>query len=160
VSSDGSGEAILALTDTGAVTEIPVPSGRKRRQDGTSGRRRVSGRQTNSARVRERTTNGGTDAPRKARKTQKPPGVLGPCPLCGSDIIEQERSYGCSGWRNGCKFSIWKTIAGKKIGAGTALALLKQGRSPVLKGFASRSGKPFEARLKLVGGEIRFDFGT
>ncbi len=59
----------------------------------------------------------------------------------------------------GCRFAIWKTIAGKKIGVRTAQALLRQGRSPVLKGFESKSGKPFDARLKLDGGEVRFDFG-
>ena len=30
----------------------------------------------------------------------------------------------------------------------------------MLKGFESKSGKPFEARLKLEAGEVRFDFGT
>ena len=36
--------------------------------------------------------------------------------------------------------------------------MLREGRSPVLKGFTSRAGKRFEARLKLDGGEVRFDF--
>ena len=86
--------------------------------------------------------------------------ALGTCPLCGSEVVEQPRSYGCSRWRDGCKFAIWKTIAGKRITVRTAQALLKQGRSPVLKGFTSKSGKSFEARLRLDGGEIRFDFGS
>jgi DNA topoisomerase-3 len=75
-------------------------------------------------------------------------------------VLDQAKSYGCSGWQRGCKFAIWKTIAGKRITARTAQALLKQGRSPVLKGFASKSGKPFEARLRLEGDEVRFDFGS
>ena len=37
---------------------------------------------------------------------------------------------------------------------------LEQGRTAVLKGFESKSGKKFEARLKLEGGDVRFDFGT
>jgi DNA topoisomerase III len=53
---------------------------------------------------------------------------------------------------------IWKTTAGKRITARTAQTLLKQGRSQVLKGFASKSGKPFEARLRSEGGEVRFEF--
>ena len=53
------------------------------------------------------------------------------------------KSYGCSGWRGGCKFAVWKTIAGKKISLRTAQSLIKQGRSPSLKGFESKSGKPF-----------------
>jgi DNA topoisomerase-3 len=55
---------------------------------------------------------------------------------------------------------IWKTIAGKRITVRTVQTLLKQGRSQVLKGFTSKSGKPFEARLRLEGGEVRFDFGS
>ncbi len=88
------------------------------------------------------------------------PVALGRCPLCGSDVVEQPKSYGCSGWKQGCKFAIWKTIAGKAIGVRTAQALLKRGQSPLLKGFRSKAGKPFEARLKLEGGEVRFEFGT
>jgi DNA topoisomerase-3 len=86
--------------------------------------------------------------------------ALGNCPVCGAQVVEQEKSYGCSAWRQGCRFAIWKTIAGKAIGARTAAALLKRGQSPLLRGFRSKAGKPFEARLKLEGGEVRFDFGT
>ena len=75
--------------------------------------------------------------------------ALGTCPLCGSEVVEQARSYGCSRWREGCKFAIWKSIAGKPISPSTARALLRRGQSPLLKGFRSRSGRPFEARLKL-----------
>jgi DNA topoisomerase-3 len=75
-------------------------------------------------------------------------------------VVEQPKSYGCSGWRNGCKFAIWKRIAGKTIGVRTARALLDQGRTSVLKGFESKAGKRFEARLRLQKGEVSFDFGT
>ena len=85
--------------------------------------------------------------------------ALGRCPLCGSDVVDQPKSYGCSGWKQGCKFAIWKTIAGKKISLRTAQALLKRGQSPLIRGFQSKAGNAFEARLKLDGGEVRFDFG-
>ncbi len=85
--------------------------------------------------------------------------AMGRCPLCGSDVVDQPKSYGCSGWKQGCKFAIWKTIAGKKIGVRVAQALLKNGQSPLIRGFQSKAGKEFEARLKLDGGEVRFDFG-
>ncbi len=85
--------------------------------------------------------------------------ALGRCPLCGSDVVDQPKSYGCSGWKQGCKFAIWKTIAGKKISVRTAQALLKSGKSPLVRGFKSKAGNAFDARLKLDGGEVRFDFG-
>ena len=84
--------------------------------------------------------------------------ALGRCPLCGSDVVDQPKSYGCSGWKQGCKFAIWKTIAGKKISVKTAEALLKSGKSPLLRGFKSKAGNTFDAQLKLDGGEVRFDF--
>lgn len=92
-------------------------------------------------------------------KTEKKVSELGICPLCTAKVVEQERAYGCSGWRDGCKFVIWKTIAGRKVSARTAQALLKKGASPLLKGFKSKVGKPFDAKLKLENGAVRFDFG-
>ena len=35
--------------------------------------------------------------------------LLGQCPRCGADIIEGEKGFGCSGFKNGCRFVIWKT---------------------------------------------------
>ena len=73
--------------------------------------------------------------------------------------MEQEKSFGCSGWKAGCRFAIWKKIAGKTIGVRTARSLLELGRTAVLKGFESKAGKKFEARLTIEAGEVRFDFG-
>ena len=180
---DGAVEVVLHLTDNGVLTEIPVPTGGQRRPAKTGrSARRATGRRTDSgsrhrhaadakARAGGR-TQGRRDltlridkesaeiAPRPAdQRTALLPVTLGPCPLCGSDVVEQPKSYGCSGWKQGCKFAIWKTIAGKAIGVRTAQSLLKKGQSPLLKGFRSKAGKPFDARLKLEGGEVRFDFG-
>ncbi len=35
--------------------------------------------------------------------------VLGSCPRCGMPIVEGRSGFGCSGYRQGCKFVIWKT---------------------------------------------------
>ena len=156
--SGTSGEAILQLADSGALLEIPVPRGRPSRFAG--GPKRTATRTRKGRAPGRRTT--AADPPDPA-----PPGepagrfapvALGNCPVCGSEVVEQAKSYGCSGWRRGCKFAIWKTIAGKTIAPRTAQALLRRGRSPVLKGFASKAGKRFDARLKLDQGEVRFDF--
>lgn len=85
--------------------------------------------------------------------------VLGRCPLCGKDVIEGKKGYGCAGWKEGCKFIIWKEIAGKKITVSQAKELLQKGRTGVIKGFKSRAGKDFEAALVLgEGGKIEFEF--
>jgi DNA topoisomerase-3 len=98
-----------------------------------------------------------------AKPPQPPPArvaasSLGACPLCKAPVVEQKKSYSCSRWKEGCKFTIWKTIAGKAIAASTARVLLRDGMTSLLKGFKSKSGKPFEARLKLAGGKVEFDF--
>jgi DNA topoisomerase-3 len=51
-------------------------------------------------------------------------------------------------------------MAGKRISTRTARALLRRGRSALLTGFKSKSGKAFDARLKLEQGAVRFDFGS
>ena len=49
-------------------------------------------------------------------------------------------------------------MAKKKISAATAKTLLEKGETKVLKGFKSRAGKTFDAKLKLVNDEVKFDF--
>jgi DNA topoisomerase III len=158
--SGGNGQAILHLTDQGELTAIPVPVGEPRRPAGKPGRQ-PPGAKSGSKTKRRKVSSAKLEAePTSAPATGFASVGLGPCPVCGSEVVEQEKSYRCSGWRQGCKFAIWKTIAGKRISVRTAQALLRQGRTPVIKGFESKAGKPFEARLKLDEGEVRFDFGT
>jgi len=81
------------------------------------------------------------------------------CPVCGQgSIIDGKKGYGCSRWKDGCKFIIWKKIAGKTIPKGQVEKLLKTGKSDKIKGFKSKAGKPFDAVLKIEGGQVKFDF--
>jgi len=84
--------------------------------------------------------------------------ILGKCPLCGKDVIESTKSYSCSGWKDGCKFTIWKEISGKKITVKYARNLLQKGATGVIKGFKSKSGKKFDAELVLKDGKVTFNF--
>jgi len=84
--------------------------------------------------------------------------ALGQCPLCGREVIEYPKSYGCSGYRDGCKFAIWKEVAGKKITAKQARDLLAKGRTGVIRGFKSKAGKTFDAILVLgQDGKVGFE---
>lgn len=85
---------------------------------------------------------------------------IGVCPACAGSISETKKGYGCSNWQNGCKFVIWKTIAGKKISQVMARKLLTSGETAVLKGFKSKAGKSFSAKLKLEGNDVKFDFNS
>jgi DNA topoisomerase-3 len=68
------------------------------------------------------------------------------------------KAYGCSNWRNGCKFVIWKTMAQREIALEVAQQLLSTGKTETLSGFKSKAGNDFEAKLKVIGGEVKFDF--
>lgn len=87
---------------------------------------------------------------------------LGACPRCGADIIEGRKGYGCTRWREGCAFVIWKNpICGKVLTAAQVRSLLKKGKTPQIKGFKSKSGKSFAASLTWddkENGKLRFDF--
>lgn len=83
---------------------------------------------------------------------------LGTCPICGQPVVENAKAYGCSAWKEGCKFVIWKQIAGKKITRPQAKKILEKGKSDLIKGFKSKKGNTFDAYLKQDAGKIIFDF--
>ena len=85
--------------------------------------------------------------------------ILGKCPLCGKDVREFSKGYGCTGWKEGCRFVVWKEIAGKKITPAQAKSLLKKGHTGLIKGFRARAGKAFSAALALnEEGKVIFSF--
>lgn len=76
--------------------------------------------------------------------------ILGKCPLCGGNIIENSKAYSCSNWKEkNCQFTIWKSISGKKISETNIKELLDKGLTKEINGFKSKQGKTFSARLKL-----------
>ena len=88
------------------------------------------------------------------------PAGLGGCPLCKKgEIVENTKAYGCSRYREGCRLTIWKTVAGLKLAKQQVEQLLREGRTARIEGFTSKAGKPFAARLKLGEGfKVEFDF--
>lgn len=76
---------------------------------------------------------------------------VGKCPLCGSDIIETERAFGCSGWKKGCKYTLWKNdkyiaALGKQVTRQMVELLLKNGKVG-FKNLKSKKGTTFAAYL-------------
>jgi DNA topoisomerase III len=150
---EGSGEVVLALTEAGQVVEIPVP----RKSQQTGGRRpapQKSGRGRSGGRRRRPATEAAADAAPASASSA----TLGVCPLCGGAVSERPKSFSCRGGDGQCRFVIWKTIASKRITARTAQTLLQGGETPVIKGFQSKAGKSFSARLKLIDGQVKFVF--
>lgn len=118
-------------------------SGLKLEQDGAEGRWQV------------RFVGGGQPAP----SSEQAPGgeageqsLLGRCPVCGGEVIEGGKAFGCKNWRQedgGCRFVIWKQIAGRQINTEDVRTLLEHGITGVIDNFISKKGNPFSAKLKL-----------
>jgi DNA topoisomerase-3 len=91
----------------------------------------------------------------KLKDVRIPRANLGPCPICGNDIVENRKGFSC--WSRedpGCGFVIWKAKAGKTLPMAVAKELIATGRTakPVT-GFKGRSGRSFRARLALQQSE-------
>lgn len=78
--------------------------------------------------------------------------VLGKCPLCGHGIVEGQKGFGCSNWKSGCKFVIWKNdkflAAMKKKPTKTMVKNLLKNGVVLVKGLTSKKGNKFDAYLK------------
>jgi DNA topoisomerase III len=78
--------------------------------------------------------------------------VLGKCPLCGHGIVEGQKGFGCSNWKNGCKYVIWKNdkflATMKKKPTKTIVKSLLKNNVALVKGLTSKKGNKFDAYLK------------
>lgn len=87
-------------------------------------------------------------------KVELPEGkeVIGECPICGNAVVESEKSFGCTNWKNGCRYTIWKDdkyIAsfGKEISKEMVVILLKNGKVG-FRNLRSKKGNTFSAYFK------------
>lgn len=85
------------------------------------------------------------------------------CPVCGRVVKTTPFGWGCTGYSkdgSGCSFTINKTVAGVEMTDKIVERLLKKGRTGLIKGFTSKSGKKFNAYL-VIDSEtkaVKFDF--
>jgi len=88
----------------------------------------------------------------KLKDVRIPRANLGPCPVCGRDIVENRKGYSC--WSRedpGCGFVIWKSKAGKTLPPAVVRELVQTGRTAKqVTGFKGRSGRSFRAKLALM----------
>lgn len=84
--------------------------------------------------------------------------VVGVCPLCKKEVLKGRYGYGCSGYKEGCNFRISGVICKRVIPISKAKELITVGQTGLIKGFISKSGKPFDARLVLEDGKAVFKF--
>lgn len=78
--------------------------------------------------------------------------VLGDCPQCGSKVIDGYKGFGCSNWKSGCKFVVWKNdkylAAMKKKPTKTMVKALLKNKVAYVKGLTSKKGNKFDAYLQ------------
>ncbi len=87
--------------------------------------------------------------------------IVGKCPLCGKDVMRGKYSYGCIGYKEGCDFKVNLYICDRAISVANMQALLTSGRTSKITGFVSKkTGKTFDAVLRLENGKAIFDFST
>lgn len=89
------------------------------------------------------------------------------CPLCGGEIVQTPFGYGCANYdkldESSCRFSIGK-MAGKDISEAQVKELLTNGKTATIRGFRSKAGKKFDARITFSRDEagritgLKFDF--
>lgn len=89
------------------------------------------------------------------------------CPLCQGEIVQTPFGFGCANYRkddeNSCRFSIGK-MADKSLNESQVKQLLTNGITDTIRGFKSKSGKKFDARVALAKDEsgkvtgLKFDF--
>lgn len=89
------------------------------------------------------------------------------CPLCGGDIVQTAFGYGCANYKKddpeSCRFSIGK-MGEKTLNEAQVKQLLTEGRTATIRGFKSKTGKKFDARIALKKDEsgkvigLKYDF--
>lgn len=89
-------------------------------------------------------------------KVELPEGAeaIGICPVCGNPIVENDKGFGCTNWKNGCKFTIWKDDKyiqsfGKKVSKEMVALLLKNGKVG-FRNLRSKKGTTFSAYFKYI----------
>jgi DNA topoisomerase-3 len=80
--------------------------------------------------------------------TSNGPTIIATCPRagCGGSIFMGRKGYGCSHYKEGCKFVIWKQSFGRNLTDVQVRALIEKGKTSKLK-LAMEDGTPIEGRL-------------
>lgn len=86
--------------------------------------------------------------------------VIGKCPSCNGNIVDKGKFYGCTGYINGCKFSLPKKWSSKNLTKTNIKDLLTKQETSLIKGFKSKKGYIFDAKLKMNHNKLEFDFSA
>lgn len=91
------------------------------------------------------------------------PNIYGPCPKCKTGSVRRTiKGAGCSRFKEGCKFSIWGQMNGKRLTEEQIRLLVTKGRTSLIKGFKRKDGTTsYDAWLVLTNDfKIRLEFSS
>lgn len=77
------------------------------------------------------------------------------CPCCSGSLKDKGKLLECD-----CSFKLWKTITGKTLTDKQIHVLIENGHTEEIKGFVGKSGKSFNAKLKIdrENKQVKFEF--
>lgn len=90
------------------------------------------------------------------KSSARPKASFGVCPNCGKGLVEHPKFIGCSGYREGCKFTMSKQVLGVGIAKDELKQMINGGQSNVHT--FKKGDKTFDATLYLEKGALRFEF--
>jgi len=100
-------------------------------------------------------------ASRPAMAAVPNPNAYGPCPKCKTGAVRKTiKGAGCSRFKEGCNFSVWSQVNGKKLTDEHIRQLITKGRTALIKGFKKKDGSgTYDACLVLTDDfKIRLEF--
>lgn len=79
------------------------------------------------------------------------------CPICSKSMRKNAMAINCE--TENC-LTLWQTVASKKLTESQLYAILTKGTTGIVKGFKSKAGKTFDAKLKLdkTNKKVEFQF--
>lgn len=126
----------------------PAASGKGGKRSGAAGESKGAAKRAPRAAAAKQ-AGGGTAT---AMAASAAPGVVAACPRpgCGGHLFMGRKGYGCSNYRTGCGFVIWKESLGRTLTDAMVKSLAEKGKTGKLK-FGGKDGEEaFEARILLV----------
>ncbi len=83
---------------------------------------------------------------------------IGVCPKCSRTVARGKFGYSCTGYKEGCKFSIPLSICKRAIPVSAAKLLLEGKETAKLVGFVSKKGTYFASSLIMKDDKVEFKF--
>jgi len=105
------------------------------------------------------------DESKVSQRIPKQREIIGQCPRCKADVFENQKSFYCSRYTDGCKFTLWKDNlffkgAKKELTKEIAAAFLKDGKVYIKDLYSAKKNKTYSATVVLddTGRYVNFKF--